>query len=62
MSAQAKAKVDLRITAPRLDLASAQAQLSKLSQASANRWREFEASVRDAIARVRDSIEKTRPN
>lgn len=58
--ADAKAKIDLDITPLRLDVASAQANLSKLNQAAATRWREFEAGVSDATARLRESIEKTR--
>ncbi|MCW2312871.1 hypothetical protein [Rhodoferax antarcticus] len=59
-SADAKAKIDLDITTLRLDVESAQAKVAKLNQAAANRWREFEASVSDATARLRESIEQTR--
>ncbi|MBT3067299.1 PRC-barrel domain-containing protein [Rhodoferax sp. U11-2br] len=59
-SADAKAKIDLNITALQLDVKSAEAKLSELNQAAANRWREFEIGVSDATARLRASIDRSR--
>jgi len=59
-SAEAKAKIDLDISALQMDVKSAEAKLSELNQAAANRWKEFEASVNAATARLRKSIEGTK--
>ena len=56
-SAEAKAKIDLDISALQMDVKSAEAKLSELNQAAANRWKEFEASVNAATARLRKSID-----
>ena len=51
-----KAKIDLQITALKLDVKSAETKLGEMKQASAVRWKEFEANVSAATARVRKSI------
>ncbi len=56
-TADAKAKIDLQFTALQVDVKSAEAKLSELKQAAANRWKEFEASVSAATARLRKSID-----
>lgn len=56
-TAEAKAKLDLQITALRLDLKSAQAKLTELKAATAARWASFSADVSAATARLRRSIE-----
>ena len=48
---QAKAKIDLQITALRVDVKSAEAKLTEMKQAAAARWKEFEACVSAATAR-----------
>jgi PRC-barrel domain len=53
----AKAKLDLQITALTLELKSAEAKLVELKQATVVRWKEFEAGVSAATARLRKSIE-----
>jgi len=57
-AADAKAKTDVDITALQSDVKSAEAKLSKMRQASAVRWKEFEADVSAATARLRKSTEK----
>ena len=52
-----KAALDLQITSLRLDVTSAEGKLTELKQAGLNRWKEFEASVSAATARLRKSIE-----
>ena len=55
----AKAKIDADITALKLDVKAAEAKLSAIGKkAGAVRWREFEADVSAATARLRKSIEK----
>ena len=54
----AKAKIDLDITALQSDVKSAEAKLSEMKQATAVRWKEFEADVNAATARLRKSTEK----
>jgi sporulation protein YlmC with PRC-barrel domain len=54
----AKAKIDADITALQLDVKAAEAKLSAMKKAGAVRWREFEADVSAATARLRKSIEK----
>ena len=54
----AKAKIDLDITALQSDVKSAEAKLSEMKQATAVRWKEFEAEVNAATARLRKSTEK----
>lgn len=53
----AKARIDLQIAALQVDLKSAEAKLTELQQATAVRWKEFEASVSAATARLRKSID-----
>jgi sporulation protein YlmC with PRC-barrel domain len=57
-AADAKASIGVDISALQSDLKSAEAGLSKMKQASADRWREFEADVSAATARLRKSTEK----
>lgn len=52
----AKAKIDLQISSLQVDLKSAEAKLSEMKQASAVRWKEFEAGVSAATARLRKSM------
>ncbi len=53
----AKARIDLQISALRLDLKSAEVKLTEMKQATALRWKEFEAGVSAATARVRKSMD-----
>ncbi len=57
-TAEAKAKMDVDRTALQLDLTSAEAKLAEMKQAAAVRWKEFEAGVSEATARLRKSTEK----
>ena len=57
-AADAKARMDVDLTALQTDLKSAEAKLAQMKQATAMRWREFEADVNAATARVRKSTEK----
>ena len=57
--ADAKAKINADITALRSDVKSAEAKLSEMNKAGAIRWREFEANVSAATARLRKSTEKS---
>jgi sporulation protein YlmC with PRC-barrel domain len=57
--ADAKAKIAADITALQSDLKLAEAKLSEMNQAGAVRWREFEALVSAATARLRKSTEKS---
>jgi len=57
-AADAKAKIDVDITALQSDVKSAEAKLSEMQQATAVRWKEFETDVSAATARLRKSIEK----
>ena len=57
-AADAKAKIDVDITALQSDVKSAEAKLAEMKQASAMRWREFEVDVSAATARLRKSVEK----
>jgi sporulation protein YlmC with PRC-barrel domain len=52
-----KAELDRQITTLRLDVKSAEGQLSELKQAGEVRWQEFEAGVSAASARLRKSID-----
>jgi sporulation protein YlmC with PRC-barrel domain len=54
---ETKARIDLQITALQLDVKSAETKLGEMKQAAAVRWKEFEASVNAATARVRKSVE-----
>jgi sporulation protein YlmC with PRC-barrel domain len=57
-AADAKARIDIGITALQSDVTSAEAKLSEMKQSGAVFWREFEADVSAATARLRRSIEK----
>lgn len=57
-AADAKAKIELDITALKADLKSAEAKLADMKQASAKRWKEFEADVTAATSRLHKSTEK----
>jgi hypothetical protein len=56
-AADVKAKIDLQITALQMDVKSAEAKLTEMKQATAVRWKEFEAGVSAAMGRLRKSIE-----
>jgi len=53
---EAKAKLDLEVTALQLDVKSAEVKLAEMKQATVNRWKEFEASVSAATARLRKTV------
>jgi len=55
-AADAKVKLDAQITALRVDLATAEGKLAELKSATAARWKEFEAGVSSATARLRKSV------
>jgi sporulation protein YlmC with PRC-barrel domain len=57
-AADAKARMDVDITALQSDVKSAETKLSEMKQANSVRWREFEADVSAATARLRKSTEK----
>ena len=57
-AADAKAKMEIDLSALQMDVKSAEIKLSEMKQASAARWREFETGVSDATARLRKSIDK----
>ena len=57
-AADAKARIDVDITALKSDVKSAEAKLSEMKQASAVRWKEFEADVSSSTARLRKSVDK----
>ena len=57
-AADAKAKIDLDLTALKLDLKSAESKLSEMRASAVNRWQEFEVDMNAATARLRTSIEK----
>jgi len=57
-TADAKAKIDVDISALQSDLKSAEAKLSEMKHATAVRWKEFEADVSAARARLRKSVDK----
>jgi len=56
-AADAKAKIDIQVTALQLDLKSAEAKLTEMTQATAVRWKEFEVGVSAATARLRKTID-----
>ena len=56
-AADAKVKIDQQITAIQGDMKTAELKLTEMKQATAVRWKEFEASVNAATARLRKSIE-----
>lgn len=53
----ARAKMDVQITALRVDIKSAEAKVLELKAAAADRWHQFEAGVNAAMARMRKSVE-----
>ena len=55
--ADVKARIDLEISAIQGDVKSAEAKLTEMKQATAARWKEFEAGVSAATARLRKSVE-----
>lgn len=59
-AADAKTRIDVDIAALQSDVKSAEGKLTEMKQASAVRWREFEAEVSAATARLRKSTEKAR--
>ncbi len=58
-AADAKAKINLEITALQADVKSAEGKLGEMKQATSARWKEFEADVNAATARLRKSLETT---
>lgn len=54
---ESKAKIDLQVAALEIDLKSAEAKVGEMKQATVARWREFEADVSAATARLRKSID-----
>ena len=57
-TADAKARMDVDITALQVDLRSAEVKLSEMKQAGAARWRDFEVDVSAATARLRKAVDK----
>lgn len=57
-AADAKTRIGADITALQADIKAAEGKLSSMKQASVVRWKEFEADVSAATARLRKSIEK----
>jgi sporulation protein YlmC with PRC-barrel domain len=53
----AKARIDPQIAALQVDVNSAESKLTEMKHAGAARWKEFEAGVDAATARLRKSIE-----
>lgn len=53
-----RAKIDADITALQADVKSAEAKLDEMKQATAVRWKEFEADVRAATSRLRKATQK----
>jgi sporulation protein YlmC with PRC-barrel domain len=56
-AADAKVTLDQQIGALQADVKSAETRLSEMKQAEARQWRQFEAGVRAATARLRKSVE-----
>lgn len=56
-TAEAKVRIDGQVTALQGDVKSAEAKLAEMKQATAARWKEFEAGVTAATARLRKSID-----
>ena len=56
--AEAKAALAVQMSGLKADLSAAEAQLSGMKRAAASRWKEFEAGVRAANARLRQAIDK----
>jgi sporulation protein YlmC with PRC-barrel domain len=57
-TAEAKAAMATQMTQLKADLKAAEVQVSGMKSAAASRWKEFEAGVRTANARLRQSIDK----
>jgi sporulation protein YlmC with PRC-barrel domain len=58
-SADAKARINVQISSLKADVKVAETRLNELKRATAARWREFEAEVSAATARLRKSIDST---
>jgi sporulation protein YlmC with PRC-barrel domain len=58
-AADAKVKMNVEITALQADVKQAETKLGELKQATAARWKEFEADVTAATARLRKSLDTT---
>ncbi len=56
-ASDAKAKIDLQLAALRGDVKSAEAMLTEMKDAAAGRWKQYEAGVSAATARLRKSVE-----
>ncbi len=56
-TADAKSRIDGQLTTLQGDVKSAETKLTEMKQATGVRWKEFEASVSAATARLRKSIE-----
>jgi hypothetical protein len=56
-AADAKARIDQQITALQVDVKSAETKLTEMKQATAVRWKDFEAGVSAATAHLRKSID-----
>jgi hypothetical protein len=54
----AKASIEVQATALQTELKLAEAKVGEMKDASAKRWREFEADVRTVTTRLRKAIEK----
>ena len=54
---EAKARIDLQISALQIDVKSAEMKLGEMKQVTVARWKEFEAGVNAATARLRKSID-----
>lgn len=57
-AADARSRIAVDINALQLDVKSAEAKLSLMTQATAARWKEFEADVNAATARLRKSVDR----
>lgn len=58
VASDAKVTIDADIIALRADVSSAEGKLAELKDASAARWKEFEAGVNTATARLRKATDK----
>jgi hypothetical protein len=59
-AADAKAALDKQIAALQADVLTAEARLGEMKHAAAARWKEFEAGVSTATARLRKSLETSK--
>lgn len=55
-AAAVKAKLDVEIAALQIDVKSAESKLNEMKTAATNRWKEFEAGVNAATARMRKAV------